>query len=168
MRRSNSKPCRARSASQSSADRTERRAYDLVAEGFGPGVNGPLLIAVDISQDATIVDELFTAIEADPGVVGLGPTQVSEEAGVATLVAFPDSKPQDDATLDTVNRLRDEVFPAVLADSPATAHVGGQTANFADVGGRVVDRLPLFIATVILISFLLLTLVFRSIRNESL
>ena len=84
-------------------------------------------------------------------------------AGVATLVAFPTTAPQDEATLVTIERLRAEVLPPVLDGSPARAHVGGQTASWADLGAKVSDRLPLFIAAVILLSFLLLTLVFRSV-----
>ena len=143
--------------------RTERRAYDLVAEGFGPGINGPLVIAVDISQDPTVVEPLVDAIAADEGIATVAPPELNAEAGVATLVAFPTTAPQDDVTLATIKRLRAEVFPPVLDESPARAHVGGQTASWADIGDKVTDRLPLFIAAVILLSFLLLTLVFRSI-----
>jgi RND superfamily putative drug exporter len=143
--------------------RTERRAYDLVAEGFGPGINGPLLIAVDISKDASVVRPLLSAIMADEGIAAVAPPEVNVDAGVATLVAFPTTGPQDDATLDTVRRLRADVFPSVLARSPAKAHIGGQTASFADVGDQVNDRLPLFIGAVVLLSFLLLTVIFRSI-----
>ena len=143
--------------------RTERRAYDLVAEGFGPGSNGPLVIAVDISEDPSAVQPLLGAIEADEGIAAVALPEVDGDAGVATLVAFPTTGPQDDATLDTVERLRADVLPAVLDGRPARAHVGGQTASFADIGDRVHDRLPLFIAAVVLLSFLLLTLVFRSV-----
>ena len=143
--------------------RTERRAYDLVADGFGAGINGPLVVAVDISEDPTVVEPLLEAIEADEGIAAVAPPEVHAEAGVATLVAFPTTGPQDDATLDTIERLRANVLPAVLDGSPARAHIGGQTASFADVGDRVHDRLPLFIAAVVLLSFLLLTLVFRSV-----
>ncbi len=145
------------------ATRTERRAYDLVAEGFGPGINGPLVIAVDISQDETVVEPLLDAITADEGIAAVAPPELNAEAGVATLVAFPTTAPQDDATLDTIKRLRAEVLPPVLEESPARAHIGGQTASWADIGDKVSDRMPLFIAAVILLSFLLLTLVFRSI-----
>ncbi|HZJ49571.1 MAG TPA: MMPL family transporter, partial [Actinomycetota bacterium] len=145
------------------ATRTERRAYDLVAEGFGPGINGPLVVAVDISQDPTVVEPLLEAITADEGIAAVANPELNAEAGVATLVAFPTTAPQDDATLDTITRLRTEVFPPVLDGSPARAHVGGQTASWADIGDKVNDRLPLFISAVILLSFLLLTLVFRSI-----
>ena len=143
--------------------RTERRAYDLVAAGFGPGINGPLVVAVDISQDATVVEPLHAAIAADPGIAAVAPPEVDTDHGVATLIAIPTSAPQDAATLDTIERLRSEVFPSVLSDLPARAHIGGQTATWGDIGDQVTDRLPLFIAAVILLSFVLLTLVFRSI-----
>ena len=143
--------------------RTERQAYDLAAAGFGPGINGPLIIAVDISQDPSIVRPLRHAVSADKGIAAVMPPEVNAGSGVATLVAFPTTGPQDVATHDTIERLRTELFPRVLGRSPARAHIGGQTASFADVGARVNQRLPLFIAAVILLSFLLLTLVFRSV-----
>ena len=78
-------------------------------------------------------------------------------------MAFPTTGPQEQATRDTLKRLRRDVLPPVLAHSPARAHVGGQTASFADVSDKVSDRLPLFIAAVILLSLVLLIVVFRSI-----
>ena len=143
--------------------RTERRAYDMVAEGFGPGVNGPLVIAVDISQDASVLPALVGAVQADDGIASVAPPEVDANAGVATVLAVPTTGPQDDATMDTVGRLRADVFPAVLDGSPARAHIGGQTANFADVGDKVNQRLPWFIGAVVLVSVVLLTLVFRSV-----
>ncbi len=142
---------------------TPRRAYDLVAEGFGPGLNGPLLIAVDISADDSVVEPLASAIEADRGIVFVEPPFLSPEAGVATIVAIPDSAPQDAETVDTIERLRAVVIPAALGDSEATAHVGGASASFADIAQRISDRLAIFIVAVVLLSFLLLTMVFRSI-----
>ena len=145
------------------AHRTERQAYDLVADGFGPGINGPLVIAVAIGEDPSVVGPLRRAVAADAGIASVAPPEVDAEAGVATLVALPTTAPQDEATLDTVDRLRTEVFPAVLDGSPARAHVGGATAMWGDLGDRVADRLPLFVAAVVLLSFVLLTVVFRSI-----
>lgn len=139
--------------------RTERRAYDLVAEGFGPGANGPLVIAV--SNGANLLEPLANAIRADRGIAGVAAPEMTGD--VATLVAFPTTGPQDDATVTTIERLRAEVLPAVLGDGSARAHIGGLTATAADVGGKVNDRLPLFVGAVVLLSFLLLTLVFRSI-----
>jgi RND superfamily putative drug exporter len=144
-------------------NRTQRQAYDLVAAGFGPGINGPLVIAVDISKDASVVPALLEAVRADEGIADVTPPQVNTAAGVATLVAFPTTGPQDDATVDTIKRLRAEVFPAAIGPSPAKAHVGGQTASLADVGDRVRERLPVFIGAVILLSVVLLTVVFRSV-----
>ncbi len=141
--------------------RTERRAYDLVAEGFGAGSNGPLVIAVDSEQDPSVVGRLRRAVAADTGIAAVARPEVA--GGVATLVASPTTGPQDPATLDTLARLRADVLPSVLAGSPARAHIGGQTASFADVSDRVNERLPLFIAAVIGLSLVLLVLVFRSI-----
>ncbi len=142
---------------------TQRQAYDIVADGFGAGINGPLLIAIDISEDASVVEPLASAVVDDPGIDAVAPAEINSAAGVATLVAFPTTAPQDAATFETVERLRNEVFPVVLADSAATAHIGGQTASFADVAGRISDRLFVFIAAVIVLSFLLLVMVFRSV-----
>ncbi|MEO5633907.1 MMPL family transporter [Gaiella sp.] len=141
--------------------RTERRAYDLAAQAFGPGFNGPLLVAVDASRTPSVVGPLRDAIAADHGVAAIAP--IERYAGVATLVVFPTTGPQDAATSATMRRLRENVLPRVLGDGPAVAHVGGRTASVVDIGQRVQDRLPLFIAAVVTLSFLLLTLVFRSI-----
>ena len=110
-----------------------------------------------------MVDPLVRAIAADAGVARVAPPEIDAEAGVAALLAFPTTSPQDEATSDTIERLRTEVLPSVLAGSPARAHVGGQTATWVDLGDRVTDRLPLFVAAVVLLSFLLLTVVFRSL-----
>lgn len=142
---------------------TQRRAYDLVAQGFGPGANGPLLIAINTSGDESIVEPLAAAVSADEGIAAVSPPALNSETGVATLVAVPSTAPQDNTTVDTIERLRNEVFPSVLSTSTATAHVGGQTAAFADVAERITDRLATFIVAVITLSFLLLVLVFRSV-----
>src|SRR5215210_1315454 len=143
--------------------RTERRAYDLTAAAFGPGTNGPLTIAVDIAQDPSVVEPLRDAVGADAGIAAVAPAELDAAAGVATLVATPTTGPQDDATRDTLARLRNDVLPRALGMSPARAHIGGQTASLADVSDRVSDRLPLFVAAVILLSFPLLVVIFRSI-----
>ncbi|GAA4363383.1 MMPL family transporter [Nocardioides caricicola] len=141
--------------------RTERRAYDLLADGFGPGVNGPLLVVVDTAGDPAVLGPLRDAVAADPGIASVLPPTVSGD--IATLVADPTTGPQDAATYDTTERLRTEVIPQALGDGPASAHVGGQTAGFADVGARVNERLPWFVAAVLLLSALLLAVVFRSV-----
>ncbi len=146
---------------------SQRRAYDLVSEGFGPGTNGPLVIAVDLDRldgDAeTIVSQLVSSITADPGVAAATPQTIDIEAGVAAIIAIPTTSPQDEATTATIARLRSEVFPEVLTGTGVTAHVGGLNANFGDIADRVSERLPLLVVSVILLSFVLLTMVFRSV-----
>jgi RND superfamily putative drug exporter len=143
--------------------RTERRAYDLVAEGFGPGVNGPLIIAVDLAGDPDMLDRLVTAVAADPGVASLAPPLVDQDTQLASLVVFPSTGPQERATADTVARIRADVLPTVVGDGPARAHVGGAAASLSDVGRRTSQRLPVFVAAVLVLSFVLLMFVFRSV-----
>ncbi|NUP15812.1 MAG: MMPL family transporter [Streptomyces sp.] len=143
--------------------RTERRAYDLVAEGFGPGTNGPLVIAADPAGDPGVLDRLVGAVAADPGIASVAPTHIDRATGIATLVVFPTTSPQDKATADTIARLRADVLPTAIGHGPARAHVGGAAASLSDVGQRTSQRLPLFVAAVLAMSFLLLMLVFRSV-----
>ncbi|KAA0921384.1 MMPL family transporter [Streptomyces apricus] len=143
--------------------RTERRAYDLVAEGFGPGTNGPLVIAADPSGDRGALDRLVGAVAADPGIASLAPAHIDRATGIATLVVFPTTSPQDKATADTIARLRTDVLPTAIGHGPAKAHVGGAAASLSDVGRRTSQRLPVFVAAVLAMSFLLLMPVFRSI-----
>ncbi|MFE2236456.1 MMPL family transporter [Streptomyces sp. NPDC059442] len=143
--------------------RTERRAYDLVAEGFGPGTNGPLVIAADPTGDPGVLDRLVATVAADPGIASVAPTHIDRATGIATLVVFPTTSPQDKATADTIARLRAEVLPAAIGHGPARAHVGGAAASLSDVGRRTSERLPVFVAAVLAMSFLLLMLVFRSV-----
>ncbi|GAB7184863.1 predicted lipid transporter YdfJ [Kitasatospora sp. Ki12] len=143
--------------------RTERRAYDLVAEGFGPGSNGPLVIAADPAGDPGVLDRLVAAVAADPGIASVAPTHLDRATGIATLVVFPTTSPQDKATADTIARLRTDVLPTAIGHGPARAHVGGAAASLSDVGRRTSQRLPVFVAAVLAMSFLLLMLAFRSI-----
>ncbi len=138
--------------------RTERRAYDQVAEAFGPGATGPLVVAL---EPASAADRIAGALRADPGIAGVGDPQTFPDSDVAVLVAQPTTSPQDAATRDTVERLRGEVLPA--AAGGATVHVGGYTATMDDLGARVADRLPWFVLAVVLLSFVLLVVVFRSV-----
>ncbi|MEU1553290.1 MMPL family transporter [Streptomyces scabiei] len=143
--------------------RTERRAYDLVAEGFGPGTNGPLVVAADPAGDPGVLDRLVGAVAADPGIASVAPTHIDRATGIATLVVFPTTGPQDKATADTIARLRTDVLPTAIGHGPARAHVGGAAASLSDVGRRTSERMPAFVAAVLAMSFLLLMLVFRSV-----
>ena len=144
-------------------DRTSRQAYDLLAEGFGPGFNGPLLVAVDTETvDGQELRSLTARLQSNPRVSFVQPPQLSPVGEAATILVFPTTAPQDPQTVELLNEIRGPIFSSVLNDE-ARAHVGGATASFADVSERVQNRLPVFIAAVIALSFILLMLVFRSI-----
>nr|WP_221382745.1 MMPL family transporter [Actinoplanes polyasparticus] len=143
--------------------RTERRAYDLIADGFGPGTNGPLIIAVDLAGDPGSAGRVAGAVAADPGIASVAPARVDQATGIATLVVFPTTGPQERATADTVARLRAEVLPTAVGQGPSNAHIGGAAASLSDVGRRTSERLPIFIGAVLALSFVLLMLAFRSV-----
>jgi RND superfamily putative drug exporter len=143
--------------------RTERRAYDLVASGFGPGSNGPFLIVVDTAGDANAVAAVRRTVAADGGIASVSPPQIHGASGVVSMLATPTTSPQDVVTRDTLARVRADVIPDALGGSRASAFVGGQTAAFVDTSERVADRLFAFVAAVVGLSLLLLVFVFRSI-----
>jgi RND superfamily putative drug exporter len=142
-----------------------RRAYDLLAEGFGPGFNGPLLITVeqDGGLDAALLDQLSTSLQGTTGVAAVAPAVLNESGDTAVIQVTPLTAPQDDETTQLVKRLREEVIPPVVSGTQTQAYVGGATAAFIDVGDKIADRMPYFFAIVIGLSFLVLTVVFRSI-----
>jgi len=144
---------------------THRRAYDLLAAGFGDGFNGPLLIAIDLGTNADpgVTQQIASAIAADPGVRAVSPPELNAAGDTGLLTAIPTTKPQDQATSALVHRLRVDLIPAATAGTGAHALVGGPTARFIDQSDKIADRLPWFIATVVSLSFLLLMTVFRSI-----
>ncbi len=141
--------------------RTERGAYDLMAQGFGPGANAPVLVAVETAGDGAAAGRVRAALMRDPGIASVGAPATS--TGVATLTAIPTGAPQADATRATIDRLRARVIPDALAGSPARAYVGGQTASMLDMSARVQERLPWLIAAVVGSSMLLLAIMFRSV-----
>jgi RND superfamily putative drug exporter len=150
---------------------TDRKAYDLLAQGFGPGFNGPLVVAVEQpgGLDRPTVDALATRLGKVPGVAAASPAQFNappdgpRPADTAVVTLFPTTAPQDRRTEDLVHHLRDEVLPAAVARTHLTAYVGGNTAVGIDLASYVAARLPLFIGAVLLFSFLLLLVVFHSI-----
>ncbi|MEA2001770.1 MAG: MMPL family transporter [Actinomycetota bacterium] len=144
---------------------TQRQAYDLLAAGFGEGFNGPLLIVVDLegSTDPDVIGKISESVAADPGVVALSPAELSPAGDTAVMTAIPTSKPQDVATADLVDRLRTDALPAAADGTGAEALVGGPTAGFIDQSEKIGDRLVWFILAVVIVSFLLLMMVFRSI-----
>jgi RND superfamily putative drug exporter len=141
---------------------TTRRAYDLTAAAFGPGANGPLQVVVESGSGAD-VERVREAIAGTPGVVAVGAPQPNPDGHVTLFSAIPASAPQDAATSDLVHHLRNETIPLALGDSDATVYVAGTTARYIDIADRISDRLPLFFGIVIGVSFVLLTMVFRSL-----
>ena len=145
-------------------DTMTRQAYDLQTEGFGPGTNGPLVIAAELpGQGATAdVEALADQLRGEQGVAFV-PDPVINEGGTAAIVTvIPTTSPQDEETEQLVQRLRSEALPDALAGSGITAHVGGVTAALDDQSEYITDRMPLFIAAVVGLSFLLLLVAFHS------
>jgi RND superfamily putative drug exporter len=144
---------------------TTRRAYDLLADGFGPGFNSPLILAADTpTADATgALDRLVTELAATPGVAAVVPAIPNRDGDAAVVQVIPASAPQDEATTELVHRLRDDTIPAYTAGTGLTVHVGGAQAGVVDYSDYVGQRLPLFMCLVLALSFLLLLAVFRSL-----
>ncbi|MER7375474.1 MMPL family transporter [Streptomyces lanatus] len=133
---------------------TTRQAYDLLAEGFGPGFNGPLQVVVEGDAPAGLVDGIRTT-EGVAQAVALPPAN-----DVTVIQVVPTTSPQSEQTDQLIDRLRDDVIPRAGA---AEAHVGGVTAVFKDFAAVTADRLPYFVATIIALGFLLLMVAFRSL-----
>jgi RND superfamily putative drug exporter len=144
---------------------TQRQAYDLIATGFGPGTNGPLLVVVQLPSpgDDAVLSGITTALQKTPGVKAVLPAQTSPNGAVAQIAVLPTTAPDSAQTNDLVATLRDSVLPAAVGTSGARAYVGGVTAAYIDIGDRVSSRLPYFIGAVVLLSFILLMLVFHSV-----
>ena len=147
------------------ASLTTRQAYDLLAEGFGPGFNGPLVIAADLSgpRAPAGIARLGARLGRVPGVASAGPPVVNAARDAAVIVVYPTTAPQSAQTAALVDRLRDQVIPQVTARSGVTAFVGGETAAGADTSAYLSARLPWVIGIVVALAFLLLVVVFRSI-----
>jgi len=138
---------------------TVREAYDLIADGFGPGSNGPLfLVSTDPAMTAEGAAAVDAALAADPGIAAASPG-VEVADGVWSWRAFPTTSPQDEATDQLVHRLRGEVLPA----TGLQVDVGGWTAAGVDLAGYFGNRLPWLIGAVLVLSFILLMVVFRSL-----
>jgi putative drug exporter of the RND superfamily len=142
---------------------TSRRAYDLLAEGFGAGFNGPIPIVVDVNDDPQAPDKIYERVQTLPGVASVGEPQLNDEKTVAIVFVTPDSAPQDEATDKLVDRLRDDAIPAATAGGDAVAYVSGLTAAFKDIAQRIMERLPLFLLYIVGVTFLVLAMAFRSI-----
>ena len=145
-------------AGDAPAETTHRQAYDLLAEGFGTGINAPLMVVVDLDApgvDAAGVPALTEAIGSVRHIVSVSEPQVSSDGDTVVFTAIPTTGPADAETSATIDRVRDVI--------PGNVYVSGITAITDDLTAQLSDTLPLFIGAVIAVSFLLLMLVFRSI-----
>jgi RND superfamily putative drug exporter len=145
-------------------DTMTRQAYDLNTEGFGPGTNGPLVIAAELHDPAakTKVDSFAERLRGEEGVAFVPAPQINAQGDAAIVTVIPTTSPQDAKTEDLVHRLREDVVPEELGGSGITAEVGGVTPALEDQSEYILDRMPLFIAGVVGLSFLLLLVAFHS------
>jgi putative drug exporter of the RND superfamily len=147
------------------AGTTTREAYDLLAEGFGPGFNGPFQIVAALpakGEDAAL-QELRTDLKSEAGVDTVTDVSLNPDETVGVFQLYPTTSPQSAATTDLLDHIRGDVIPAVEEETGAQIHVGGINAIFEDFGTAIADKLPLFIGVVVLLSALLLMAVFRSV-----
>jgi RND superfamily putative drug exporter len=144
---------------------TSRQAFDLLAQGFGPGFNGPLLLVTQLPHrdDTAALPALRALALSTPGVVAATAPRIAPSGTVAVIEAYPDSAPQALKTTNLVNHLRDDVLPAFDRKTGLAVLVGGFTAGSIDFSNVLSNKLPLFFGIVILLSALLLLLIFRSI-----
>jgi RND superfamily putative drug exporter len=144
---------------------TTRQAYDLLAEGFGPGVNGPLTLVthVDGAEDKLLLDNLDATIRTTEGVASVTPVTYGTGGDTAYFTIVPESSPQSQRTSDLVDRLRTEVLPRAETGTSLDVQVGGVTAGYDDFADVIVGKLPVFVGVVIGLGCLLLLLAFRSV-----
>jgi RND superfamily putative drug exporter len=145
---------------------TTRQAYDLLADGFGPGFSAPMLLTVQGAESTALQDSADTVadqLRTVDGVAYVAPAVLNPAGDTALLKRTPTTSPQDQATEDLVDTLRATSIPAATAGTGLTINVGGLVPTGVDTTRGVADRLPLFFGGVLLVSFLLLMLVFRSI-----
>ncbi|PTH84242.1 hypothetical protein C9J60_34255 [Streptomyces sp. A244] len=144
---------------------TTRQAYDLLAGGFGPGVNGPLTLVtkVDGADDRLALDNLDGTLRATDGVASVTPVTFDAGGHTAYLTVVPESSPQSKDTSDLVDRLRGEVLPRAESGTSLDVQVGGMTAGYDDFADVIVSKLPVFVGVVIGLGCLLLLLAFRSV-----
>ncbi|MGK2931536.1 MAG: MMPL family transporter [Solirubrobacterales bacterium] len=138
------------------------KAYQLTAEGFGVGNNAPLLIAMEVGAKAD-VSSLEKAVGKVDGIAAVTPAEFDKAGDAAIFTAVPTTAPSSFATQDTVNFLRDTTIPGALDGTKSVAHVGGSTAGNIDLAEEIGDKLPQVIFTVVLLSFFVLVLAFRSL-----
>jgi len=145
---------------------TSRQAYDSLNKGFGPGVNGPLLIASEFSSPAEaeqVLPKLEKTVGGAPDVAAVSEPSLDKAGTAAVFTVISKSEPWADETVDLVEELRDETIPGALEGTKASSYVGGQTAGYIDLASQISDKLPLMIGIVVALSFIVLLVAFRSL-----
>lgn len=144
---------------------TTRAAYDLLAKGFGAGYSGPLMLVASIPKgaDTTVITQLESTIASDKDVAQVTPAYMTPDHSLGIITVYSKSSPQSVATSDLINRLRDSTIPTAMGNSSIHVYVGGIVAIFADFEHVLSSKLPVFIGVVVLLSFLLLMILFRSL-----
>jgi RND superfamily putative drug exporter len=144
---------------------TTREAYDLLAEGFGPGFNGPfaMVAALPAKGEDAGVKQLHQVLEGEKGVAAVTPIVFNPAKNTTVFQVYPTTSPQSVETTQLLDHIRNDVIPPIEAKTGAQMHVGGITAIFEDFGDAISEKLPLFIGVVVLLSALLLMIVFRSL-----
>ncbi len=145
---------------------TARQNYDTMTKGFGPGVNGPLLITSKFKtpQEAKqVLPALQKQVGAAGDVAGVSEPTLDESGTVAVFTVISKSAPWADETVSLVEGLRETTIPAAVKGTAAKAYVGGQTAGYIDLASQIADKLPLMIGIVVGLSFIVLLLAFRSL-----
>jgi RND superfamily putative drug exporter len=145
-------------------DTMTRQAYDLNTEGFGPGTNGPLVIAAELPDAAgkAEIQAFADKLRDEKGIAFVPDPTFNDEGNAAIVTVIPEGSPQDQQTEDLVNRLRDDVVPAELSSKGINAQIGGVTAALEDQSEYMKGRMPVFIVGVVGLSFLLLLVAFHS------
>jgi RND superfamily putative drug exporter len=146
-------------------EKTTRKAYDLLGEGFGPGFNGPFVMvaALPSKGDDEGLVQLSKALEDEQGVAAVTSVTLNKQENTGVFQLYPTTSPQSVETTDLLDHIRDDVIPPIEATTGAQLHVGGVNAVFEDFGEAISEKLPLFIGVVVLLSALLLMIVFRSL-----
>src|SRR5215218_1860790 len=152
-------------ASTYKKDDTTRIAYDLLKEGFGPGFNAPLLLAIELPRpgDRAALQQIGDAMRGQDGIADVLPAQLNGRGDTATMIAYPATTPQDERTDEVVKQARDETLPPVAERTGARVSIGGATETNLDFAQTIRDKLPLFIGVVVGLSLILLMVVFRSL-----
>jgi RND superfamily putative drug exporter len=141
------------------------QAFNLLAQGFGAGFNGPLTVAVELPRagQTASLERIRAAVQRTPDVVTVTNPRIAPSGKVAVMQAYPATAPQDQATTDLVNKLRQDVLPPLNKSLGVKALVGGFTAGSIDFSRVLANKLPLFIALVVVLSAVLLFVIFRSL-----